>query len=191
MGGESVDRRVRKTKKQLRQGLTKLLQQKSVNEISVRELSDLVDINRGTFYLHYRDVYDMLDQIEREMFEEFHELLSKHSAEEMNGKPLPMLIDVFRFIAENAEMCLALLGRNGDIGFVDRLKGVVKDRCLTDWMLVFRVNRSQNLEYFYSFIVSGCIGLLQNWLESGMHETPEDMAVLAEQMIMDGIRVLK
>ena len=61
----TVDRRVRKTKKQLRQGLTQLLQTKNINEISVRELSDLVDINRGTFYLHYRDIYDLLDQIEQ------------------------------------------------------------------------------------------------------------------------------
>lgn len=191
MGRECVDRRVRKTKKQLQQGLTKLMQQKNINEISVRELSELIDINRGTFYLHYRDVYDMLDQIEQEMFEEFHELLSRHPAEEMDGKPLPMLIDVFRFTAENMEMCLALLGRNGDIGFVDRLKDVMKDRCLSDWMAVFRVDQSRNREYFYSFIVSGCIGLLQNWLESGMRESPEEMAALAEQMILNGIHMLQ
>lgn len=191
MGRECVDRRVRKTKKQLQQGLTALLKQKNINEISVRELSELIDINRGTFYLHYRDVYDMLDQIEQGMFEEFHELLSRRPADEMDGKPLPVLIDVFRFTAENKEMCLALLGRNGDIGFVDRLRDVVKDRCLDDWMAVFRGNQSRNLEYFYSFIVSGCIGLLQNWLESGMRESPEEMAALAEQMILNGTRMLE
>ena len=191
MGRECVDRRVRKTKKQLQQGLTALLKQKNINEISVRELSELIDINRGTFYLHYRDVYDMLDQIEQGMFEEFHELLSRRPADEMDGKPLPVLIDVFRFTAENKEMCLALLGRNGDIGFVDRLRDVVKDRCLDDWMAVFRGNQARNLEYFYSFIVSGCIGLLQNWLESGMRESPEEMAALAEQMILNGTRMLE
>ena len=72
----AVDRRVRKTKKQLRQGLTQLLQTKNINEISVRELSDLVDINRGTFYLHYRDIYDLLDQIEQEMFEQFYQTIN-------------------------------------------------------------------------------------------------------------------
>jgi len=45
MDSENADRRVRKTKKQLRQGLTKLLEQKSAKDITVRELSDLVDIN--------------------------------------------------------------------------------------------------------------------------------------------------
>ena len=53
----TVDRRVRKTKKLLLDGLTQLMQTKDVSEISVKELSDLVDINRGTFYLHYRDIF--------------------------------------------------------------------------------------------------------------------------------------
>lgn len=191
MGSESADRRVRKTKKQLRQGLTELLEEKSAKDITVRELSERVDINRGTFYLHYKDIFDMVEQIEIEMFEDFHNVLTKHSTNSLNGKPLPMLIDIFRFIAENADMCKVLIGKYGDMAFVNRLKGLVKDRCLNEWMVIFDTGKSQNFEYYYSFIVSGCIGLLQNWLENGFKETPEYMASLAEQMIMTGIKVLE
>ena len=49
-----VDRRVRKTKRQLRLALMKLMSEKSVKDISVRELAAIADINRGTFYIHYR-----------------------------------------------------------------------------------------------------------------------------------------
>ena len=52
------DRRVRRTKKLLSQGLIELMQQKQVKDITVRELADLVDVNRGTFYLYYRDIFD-------------------------------------------------------------------------------------------------------------------------------------
>jgi AcrR family transcriptional regulator len=45
---------------------------KSIQDITVRELSDLVDINRATFYLHYKNVFDMVEQIENEMIENFH-----------------------------------------------------------------------------------------------------------------------
>ena len=57
------DRRVRRTKKLLTQALTQLLQRKQVNEITVRELTDLADMNRGTFYLYYKDISDMLEKI--------------------------------------------------------------------------------------------------------------------------------
>lgn len=191
MNSESADRRVRKTKRQLRQGLTELLAEKSAKDITVRELSERVDMNRGTFYLHYKDIFDMIERIEKEMFEDLHGVLEKHPVRSLNGKPLPMLIDVFRFVAKNADMCTVLIGKNGDLAFVNRLKSLVKDRCLSDWMKLFNTGKSKNFEYFYSFIVSGCIGLLQNWLENGMKEPPEHMASLAEQMILTGIGVIK
>ena len=56
---EKVDRRVRKTKAQLRAGLARLMQKKSIKEITVKELVDEVDINRSTFYLHYSDIYNL------------------------------------------------------------------------------------------------------------------------------------
>lgn len=191
METDKIDRRIRKTKKQLRQGLTKLMEEKSVKDITVRELSDLVDINRGTFYLHYKDVFDMVEQIEKELFESFHDVLDKHPAKALNGNPLPMILDIFRLIEENGDMCRALLSKNGDLAFVNRLKDLIKYRCLNDWVQIFNTGKSQDFEYFYSFIVAGCIGLIQNWLENDFKESPEHMAELAEKMIMKGISVIQ
>ena len=52
------DRRVRRTKKLLTQALTELMQQKQIKDITVTELTEKADMNRGTFYLYYRDVFD-------------------------------------------------------------------------------------------------------------------------------------
>jgi len=59
---KKTDRRVRKTKTQLRNGLAMLMKEKSVGEITVKELVDQVDINRSTFYLHYPDILRMIWQ---------------------------------------------------------------------------------------------------------------------------------
>ena len=74
----TMDRRIRKTKQQLRQSLTILLKQKRVQDITVRELAELADINRGTFYLHYRDVFDLLNQIEEELLGDLESVLEKY-----------------------------------------------------------------------------------------------------------------
>ena len=63
---KNMDRRVRKTRAQLRQGLAELLKEKSLKEITVKELVEKVDINRSTFYLHYADIYDLSESIEKE-----------------------------------------------------------------------------------------------------------------------------
>lgn len=188
---ETVDRRVRKTKRQLRQGLTQLLQTKNINEISVRELSDLVDINRGTFYLHYRDIYDLLDQIEQEMFDQFYQTITRHSPQEFQSQPRAVFFDIFSFISEHEDMCKVLLSNNGDITFVNRLKEAVRNKALHDWMEVYNTSETKHYDYFFSFVVSGCIGLMQIWLEGGKKESCEYMSVLAERMIVNGVGVLQ
>ena len=64
MHGTTIDRRVKKTKKQLRLALMHLMTQKSAKSISVRELAEQADINRSTFYIHYKDVNDLLLHLE-------------------------------------------------------------------------------------------------------------------------------
>ena len=73
---KKTDRRVRKTKAQLRAGLAKLMQTKSIKEITVKELVDEVDINRSTFYLHYTDIYQMLESIEDELEGEINQIVN-------------------------------------------------------------------------------------------------------------------
>ena len=58
MNEKTVDRRVRKTRSQLRKCLSILLETKKIQNITVKELAQMADINRGTFYLHYKDVYE-------------------------------------------------------------------------------------------------------------------------------------
>ena len=54
------DRRKERTEKEILNGLIALMQEKSMKNISVRELAERIDINRSTFYLHYTDIYDLI-----------------------------------------------------------------------------------------------------------------------------------
>ena len=191
MGEETVDRRVRKTKKQLRECLTRLLREKKVQDITVRELTDLADLNRGTFYLHYRDVFDLLEKTENELLDEFYSLMYRHRAQDLSDHLSEMLVDIFNLAKDNSDLVMILLGENGDLNFVNRLKNLVREKCIQDWLELFRGTNSDVFEAYYSFIVSGCVGLVQHWLQTGLKETPQELARLTEQMITQGIRVLE
>ncbi len=75
------DRRVRRTRKQLQTALAALMWEKDLKDITVRELTELADVNRGTFYAHYKDLYDMRNQVEQELFRQLTEVLSAYDAE--------------------------------------------------------------------------------------------------------------
>ena len=191
MGMEPVDRRVRKTRRQLRECLITLLKEKKVQDITVRELTDMADLNRGTFYLHYKDVFDLLEKTEAELQEDFNQLVCKHDAVDLKQRPSVIFNEIYSLVYDNADLIEILLGENGDLNFLNRLKQLIREKCLKDWMEVFRSGNAAAFDAFFSFIVSGCIGLVQYWLQTGLKETPEQMAKLTEHIITKGIGVLE
>ena len=180
------DRRVRRTRKILTQALTELLQQKQVNEITVKELTDLADMNRGTFYLYYKDIYDMLDKIQDEMFEKLNAIFALRDDEKVTEQTKPILLDLFRFIEENQEMCRVLLSPNGDMSFLHRLNEVLREKCLHMYKRSEPIANEEDFDYRYSFVVYGCAGIIRAWVGRNCPEKPEQMAELANHLIISG-----
>lgn len=190
MNEKGIDRRVRKTQRQLRLALAQLMRQKPVQKITVRELADLVDINRATFYLHYRDVFDLLRRTEDDLAQDFNRIIEYHQSDLSQGTLQPLLQELFCNIQENADLIQVLLGENGDISFVNRLKEFVRTVCLSHYTSARAQTNSTHFEYSFSYMVSGCIGLFQRWLDGGMQESCDEMAALTEQLILHGTKLI-
>lgn len=187
----TMDRRIRKTKQQLRQSLTTLLKQKRVQDITVRELAELADINRGTFYLHYRDVFDLLNQIEEELLGELESVLEKYQPGSILPNTVQIFKDVYELVQKNSEIVGILMGDHGEWNFVNRLNQLLRAKCQRDWSEHFRAENPELFDTYYAFIISGCMGLVQYWLENGMKETPGELAELTGQMVMNGMKWLE
>ena len=83
---KKTDRRVKKTEKALAETLSTLLVNKKIQAITIRELTETADVHRSTFYTHYKDIYDLYDQLESNFFRDLNEILSydpAHSYEEL------------------------------------------------------------------------------------------------------------
>lgn len=190
MEEQNIDRRVRKTKRQLRQALMLLMTEKPSKSISVRELAERADINRGTFYIHYKDVSDLLQRLEDEMAERLILVCKRHAYATAEVTAFPYLTELYRFAQENADLCLVLLGPNGDRAYTERICNILYSYFLRDFLSRFYHGSRERLEYFCRFIVAGNLAMTLRWLSGNSTETPEDMAQLAGGIIMDGIRAL-
>ena len=180
---EKVDRRVRKTKAQLRAGLARLMQKKSIKEITVKELVDEVDINRSTFYLHYSDIYQMLESIENELMDEIAQVIEEHPLDLVqNGSSYPMIEHIFTILDNNKDICIALLGKNGDMAFVSRIEKLIAETVLH--RLSSRMPKdNRDIEYAYAFCLNGCVGMIKTWLSSDNQESTQHMAELTHKLI--------
>ena len=180
------DRRVRRTRKILTQALTELLQQKQAGEITVRELTDLADINRGTFYLYYKDIDDMLGKIQDDMFENLDAIFALHGNEEVTAQTKPILLALFHFIEENQEIWRVLLSPHGDMNFLHRLNDVLREKCLHLYLASEPAADDGDFDYRYSFVVFGCAGIIRAWVGRNCTEKPEQMAELTSHLILSG-----
>ena len=175
-----IDKRVRKTKKLLLDALTELMKEKKVNKITVKELTYLADVNRSTFYLYYKDIFDMVDRVETEIIEDFSLVFEEFSTKEATYEnTLSFFTYVFEFVEDNSDMCNILLGPDGEYSFMEKFKEVLKH---SQPSLKSKNTKFKN-EFFMPFILSGCIGTIQRWLEGEMKIPTVDMAKFITDMI--------
>lgn len=179
---KKVDRRVIKTRRQLKKGLAALMKEKSVNQITVKELVEEVDINRSTFYLHFKDIQDLLREIEENMEAQIKRAIEEHPIVSGNENAFYFIEDMFRVLDEEREISKALIGPNGDMGFIHRIERIIKENSRGTLEKMFP-GKKEDLKYFYAFCLSGCLGLVKVWLNEGEEKSPEEMAKMTFNMI--------
>lgn len=186
------DQRTRLTKMLIRRAFTDLVKKKPIQSISIKELCEAAGINRGTFYSHYMDIYDLLEKIEDEMLQDFQNSLSPLLDKNVKDlTPLKITADVFACLKDNTDICAMTLGPYGDKDFARRLLKIGREKCMESYMKYFIGATPKKIEYYYAFVSSGCMGLLEHWLVSGETDSAEELAKTAESIMMSGIAYLK
>ena len=180
------NRSVRNTRRRLRACFLQLLERKPIHEISVKELTELADVNRGTFYFHYPDLYALLYAIEDEFFVQFDRTLSE-SEPAPDSLDYPYLHAVFSFLGENQNFCRIMLGPHGDMQFVERVKQRVDAQCSYFWRILAPRADPQRFGMYNAFIINGCIGLIQAWLSGASGLTVESITELTATIILASV----
>lgn len=180
------DRRIRKTKQVLRQSFASLLAEKPLEDITVKELTERADINRGTFYCHYKDIYDLKDQIERELFDEFVAVIDGYGVDNLRRELRSVMTDVFRFLQHNKEFGTIISAYKTDSLFFAWVRSEIFRRGLSEWQRIYGFQDSIQWDYYLDFVVAGCVTMLQSWIQKGMRESPEEMGALSERFILYG-----
>ena len=185
---EKIDRRVRKTKRQLREALTTLLLEKKFSDITVREISELADVNRGTFYTHYRDTTDLLHQLESSFLNRLREISATVKRQDWERATYAYLEEVFTLCRDNADIYRALVCNGSDPDFEERFVITLRNQYLRSFLEHVCRTEERIQELYCVYIVDGMLAIVSLWLNTGMKETPEEMARLISKLISTGMK---
>ncbi|MFC0472706.1 TetR-like C-terminal domain-containing protein [Halalkalibacter kiskunsagensis] len=169
-----LDRRKKYTRMVLKDSLMKLLKEKQISTITVKEICELADINRSSFYSHYSDQYDLLYKMEEEIIEDMNKTLSSYNFTK-EEEALQMTKKILEYIATNSDICQTLLSEHGDPSFQKRVMSLTHQFTMKNWMTVNNLDQKIS-EYISLFVVSGSIHAIKSWLDNGMDKSPKEMA---------------
>ena len=179
------DRRVKRTKKLLRDSLFTLLQQKSINEITVTELTDIADINRATFYFYYTDLLDMLAQIQNEAYEMFEDVLNGTENSVNSPEAFAKYIEnILLFCKSNPTIAKFVITREYNNNKVlTRIK-----KLLAKNVPVAKENYAQDdpRRFILNFALNALTGTVVDWMDDGMIIPPDVMADFISNMYISG-----
>ncbi len=181
MSNEKDDRRVRYTKMVLKESFIKLLTQKDISQITIKEICEDADINRATFYAHYSDQYDLMRKMENELMENVALHLAAYTQNDKDVDHIGMVEEIFDYIKENAELCKLLLSERGDLNFQKRVMSLVNDKYISD-LTSSGVIAKEDAEYVHAFIITGCVGAIQKWLLDDMKKSSHLMAEIVVKL---------
>ena len=177
------------TKQQLAAALKVLMAQKPMDKITISDLTGICCIRRQSFYYHFEDIYDLL----RWMFQnEAISLLQKHEGTLLwkDG-----LLQLFRYLEENREVCLCALksvGRDHIWRFFESDIYAIIHRTVEQLSVNIGAGEARDdvvdVEMLTHFYVIALAGIVESWLMGEIDRTPEELIQFADVILNDQVR---
>ncbi|WP_414051958.1 TetR/AcrR family transcriptional regulator [Macrococcus animalis] len=188
------DRRIRKTKKSIRNAVLELMLEKPFENITVNDIAAQADINRGTFYLHYIDKYELLEVIENEMIERIitlQQTMDINKIIQENNLFQEMYIKKIMYILKEDKLFFkVMLHPSLNTTFEYKFRKIIQENF--ERLIDLEYIQGVPFKYYFSFISSAQIGVIKQWVRTDMQESPEEIASFAYEMAYNGpIRLLQ
>lgn len=189
---KTIDRRIVRTQLAIRDALVALIKEKGFDALTVSDIVLRANINRGTFYLHYKDKFDLLEQTETEVITEMqHIFLGTNSLpigdSDTAGQLQRLAISLLEYVKEHADLMHAFLGLQGNYSFITRIRNMAEQNLKLGALSVLsEENFLVPREYLISYVLHANLGVLQAWFLTGCKESPQEIARILFRLSFDG-----
>jgi AcrR family transcriptional regulator len=164
--------RFQETEKALTDAFLELLEEKELSEITVSELCRRCGIHRSSFYLHFADIYAMMERIEEDLADYYGKLFGT------GGEVYDLadrFIRFFSFIESHKSFYKVYWFRSSDLRV---LNAVLKDEnreAMRQTAKKMGIEDEEALAYHQTFFKAGLAALIGQWLIRDCRETPDEI----------------
>lgn len=179
----SDNRRVKMTKRMMKNALIDLLDEKSPEKITVTEICKNADVNRSTFYAYYEDIRALMLEIEDEILERV-TIYSDHFKEYSDEKMLEVFEEFFDYVKDNSKVFRVFVVKYNNSSFNRRMLDTIMEK----YEMSLEYNEELPVKYTYVYSVSGVIGIMGEWIDSNFAIASGELAKIVWQMCVKATR---
>ena len=151
-----TDARVRYTRRVIKESLLRLLEDRPVNRITVKEVCEAAQINRATFYAHFTDCFDVLNQMENDLLADFERSLSFASVVDVGD----MIERIYAMIDQNAEVFRVLIFQNKDSSLTAKMIAMAQDKTIVCWKEQLTRATESDREMLFTCLSNGLLNVI-------------------------------
>ena len=186
MDARKPDRRVVKTKRAIHMAFAKLLSEKEINHITVRDIADLADINRKTFYNYYADVYAVLDEIENEVIGTLENALGGIDFRQAMSHPNLVFEKLTAIINTDLDFYGHLLSMQGNVSLITKTVKLLKQKTRQAMLLQLPV-KEKEIDILLDYTFSGMLTVYQQWFNSDRSQSIEEISEVLSALCFNGL----
>jgi AcrR family transcriptional regulator len=177
------------TKQEIKKSFIQLLQTKGFEGMTVSDIAREASINRGTFYLHYLDKYDLMDKLEKETIYDLEQILLNDTPSSSDNRhteliPYDLILKALEYVRADFAFISALSGKNGDPRFSELVKDVLGEMVDAKMKMsgTSKISKPHLPEdYATEILLSSVVSIIMLWIRKGGLEEPNEIAAMIEQ----------
>lgn len=180
-----TDRRIVRTRRAIHNAFVELFTTKDIRSITVQDIADLADINRKTFYNHYNDIGELIDELENEIIVAFDEAMEGIDLSEALEDPEEICRRLLAIGYNLQDVCTHLMQIEYDGPMVNKIsEALISSIRKTSGNQIHVDDRT--LKQMMDFAVAGMLQNYQTWFYSDRSESIEDLSMCLARMIVNG-----
>lgn len=179
------DLRVIKTRQNIRNALGSLLSEQELPDITITALCERAQINRKTFYRHYRSIADIISEFENELLSDFSDILKTSNTSIFDIGSV--LGEISALISGNQDYFVRLLKLNPELFSGGRVKAMLRRAIEVSLREQALIQDEQTLHALSEFTVSGVLSLYAAWFDEGCTGSLDTITETARRLITGGL----
>ena len=181
----ATDLRIIKTRRTIRNALVDLMSEKELSAVTISELSARAEINRKTFYRHYRTIRDVVAELENEILSEFSEIIKNGNDSLLNIGAV--FRDISALVERRRDFFVRLMTYNHDLFNNGKIKAMLRKTLSVSLRKAGAAMGEQSIKAVSEFLISGVLALYADWFDNNCEGSLDFITEISVNMATGGL----